>query len=90
MYVKEKENRITDALSRRLHDAYVVAVSTCRSDLKDRILEALCSDGFYHKTKEKLQQSGVQEKYKYYKLNEYGILRLKIQVYIPDLGELRK
>jgi len=42
--------------------AHVALVSTSKSDLKDIILEALSSDGFYLQTKEKLQQVDVPEK----------------------------
>ena len=55
IYVKGKENHVADALSRRVQAAHVAIVSTSNSDLKDKILEALSSDGFYLQTKEKLQ-----------------------------------
>jgi len=54
VYVKGKKNCVADAVSRRVHVVYAAAVSTCRSDLKDKILEALGFDGFYLQTKEKL------------------------------------
>ena len=77
VYVKGKENRVADVLSRRVHDVYVAAVSTGKLDLKDTILEALNSDEFYLQTKEKLQEADAHEKYKYYQLVEDGILKLK-------------
>lgn len=54
IYVKGKENSVVDALSRRVHDAYVAAVSTGQSDLKDRILKSLELDAFFLQTKENL------------------------------------
>lgn len=54
IYVKGKENHIVDALSRRVQAAHVAIVNTSKSDLKDKILEALSSDEFYLQTKEKL------------------------------------
>jgi len=90
VYVKGKKNCVADALSTRVHAIYASIVSTCRLDLKDKIVEAQGSDGYYLQTKEKLQQDGVQERYKDYKLDEDGILKHKSRVYIPYLGELRK
>lgn len=90
IYVKGKENRVIDALIRRVHVALATGVSTCKSGLRDKMLRALGSDELYLQTKERLQQANVPEKYKDYQLDEDGILRLKGRVYIPDLGELRK
>ena len=47
IYIKGKENRVADALSRKLHVAHMAAVSTFKSDLRDKILEALSPYGFY-------------------------------------------
>ena len=47
---------MVDALSRRMHGMHVAAISTCKSDLKSIILEALISDGYYLQVREKLQQ----------------------------------
>lgn len=54
MYVKGKENRVAYALSRRIHATYVAIVSTYKSDLKGKFLEASSSDGYYLQTKGKL------------------------------------
>ena len=64
VYVKGKKNRVANALSRRLHAINVAAICTCKSDLKEKNLEALGSDGFYLQTKEKLLQVDIQENYK--------------------------
>ena len=90
VYVKGKENNVVDALSIRVHAAYVVAVSIGQSDLKDKILKALDSDAFFLQTKENLQQADVPKKYKDYQLEEDRLLRFKNRVYIPDSSELRK
>ena len=49
-----KENRVADALSRRVHVVYAVAISSGRSDLKDKFIEALNSNKFYLQTKERM------------------------------------
>ena len=47
IYGKGKENSVVDALSRRVHAAYVAALSTSQSDPKDKILKALDFDAFF-------------------------------------------
>ena len=69
---------------------YVAAVSSGRSDLKDKVLEALNSDEFYLQTKERMQQADVQGRYKDYALQDSGILKMRGRVYIVNSGELRK
>lgn len=44
LYVKGKENRVIDALIRRMHAVFAAAVSSGKSNLKDIILEALDAD----------------------------------------------
>lgn len=46
-HVKGKENKVANALSRRMHVLHAAAVSTCKSDLKSRIIEALILDDYY-------------------------------------------
>jgi hypothetical protein len=38
-HIKGKENKIIDALSRRVHDMHATTISMYRYDLKDMILE---------------------------------------------------
>ena len=59
-HVKGKENWVADELSRRIHAAHMEIISTYKSELGDRILEALESNEYYLQIKEKLQQAGAQ------------------------------
>ena len=90
VYVKGKENRVADVLSRRVHAVFATIVSTGRSVLKDKILGALDSDEFYLQTKENLQRVDVKEKYKDYALQDGSILKMRGRVYIPNSDELMK
>jgi hypothetical protein len=89
-HIKGKENKVVDALNRRIHAMHATTISMCKSDLKNRILEALISDEHYLQVKEGLQQENVQHKYEEYKLEEDGILMHKNRVYVPNSYELRK
>jgi hypothetical protein len=46
-HIKGKENKVSYALSRRVHLMHVTAVSMHQSDLKSRILDGLSTDQHY-------------------------------------------
>ena len=58
-HIKGKENKVVDALSRRVHIMHATAVSMHQSDLKRRILDGLVTDQHYLQVKENLQQGDV-------------------------------
>lgn len=66
------------------HAMHAIVVSTCKSDMKRRILEALVSYGYYLQVKEILQQGGAQQRYKDFKLEYDGILMNKNRVNVPN------
>jgi hypothetical protein len=55
-HIKGKENKVVDALSRRLCELHATSISMYQSDLKDRILEVAKSYLQYKELVEKLQQ----------------------------------
>lgn len=71
-HIKEKENKIVDALSRRVHLMDATVVSIHQSKLKRIILDGLVTDRHYLQVKESLQQGYVQQKIKEYEIKEYG------------------
>jgi hypothetical protein len=44
MYIKGKDNKVADALSRKVHELHATTISMYRTELKDRILEAASVD----------------------------------------------
>ena len=58
-HIKGKENKVVDALSRRVHELHVIAISMYQSDLKDKILEAAKSYLQYMEIITKLQQVSI-------------------------------
>jgi hypothetical protein len=60
-HIKGKENKVVDALSRRVHELHATTISMYQSDLKDRILEAANLDLHYKELVEKLQQGNLQQ-----------------------------
>jgi hypothetical protein len=55
-HIKGKENKVADALSRRVHEFHAAEISMYQSDLKDKIIEASKSDFQYKELVAKLQQ----------------------------------
>jgi hypothetical protein len=50
-HVKGKDNKVVDAVNKRVHEMHVISISMYENDLKGRILEATKSDQHYVKTK---------------------------------------
>jgi hypothetical protein len=58
-HIKGKENKVVDALSRRVHLMHATAVSIHQSNLKSKILDGLAIDQHYLQVKKSLQQGDV-------------------------------
>ena len=86
-HIKGKENKVADALSRKMH---VATISTSTSCLKDNIIEAIAIDEIYQQVKEGLKQQKIPQKFDKYKFKENGILMHRDRVYVPDVGDIRK
>ena len=54
-HIKGKENKVTDALSRKMHELHATTISMYRTEIKDRILEATNADLQYKRLVAKLQ-----------------------------------
>jgi hypothetical protein len=88
-HIKGKENKVVDALSRRVHELHATTINMCQSDLKGRISEAAKSDLHYMELVEKLQQGNLQQKIEDYKLGIDEILMYRNMIYVPNSQELK-
>ena len=88
-HIKGKENKVADALSRRVHELHATTISMYQSDVKDRILEAARLDLHYKELVAKLQQGNLQQKIIEYKLDNDEILMYKGRIYVPNSQELK-
>ena len=68
-HIKGKENKVVDALSRRVYEIHAIAISMYQSYLKPRIIEVAKSDLKYKELVAKLQQGNLQQKIEEYKLD---------------------
>jgi hypothetical protein len=80
---------VVDALNRRVHKMHATTISVYKTNLKDRIIEAVTMDQHYVQVKEISQQNDIQRKYTDYKLEEDGILLFRNKFYVPNSRELR-
>ena len=62
-HIKGKENKVADALSRKMHVMHVAAINTNTSHLKDMIIEANVTNELYQQVKEGLKQQKIPYKF---------------------------
>jgi hypothetical protein len=89
-HIKGKENKVVDALSRRVHELHVTSISMYRTNIKIRILEAANVDLQYRELVAKLQQGKMPQKMEIYKLETDGILLYKNKIFVPNVQFLKQ
>ena len=75
--IKRKENKVADALSRKVQEMHVASLSIFQSDLRQQIVNHVARDELYEQVKDKLQQQSIEKRYEGYKLKEDGLLTYK-------------
>jgi hypothetical protein len=88
-HIKGKDNKVANALSRKVHELNATAISMYRTELKDIILEAANVDLQYKRLVAKLQQNEEPQTKEGYALEIDGLLLYKNRVYIPNDQELK-
>jgi hypothetical protein len=88
-HIKEKENKVANALNRKLHELHATTISIYRIEMKDRILEATNTDLQYRILVAKLQQHQRPQTKESYTLGTNGLLMYKNRVYVPNVQELK-
>jgi hypothetical protein len=81
-HIKVKDNKVVDALSKRVHEMHVTTISIYESYLKDRILEATKSNDIYMEVSKNLQQGNLQHKIEDYKPENDEILIYRSIIYL--------
>jgi hypothetical protein len=86
-HIRGKENKVVDALSRRVHKFHATPITMYQNDIKSIILEAANADLQYRDLVAKLQQIRMPQKVENYKLEIDGTLMYKIIIYVPNIQE---
>jgi hypothetical protein len=89
-HIKGKENRVADALSRSMKTIHLVAVSTCETDVKNRVRNEQETDSFVQNVTLCLQQEPAGVKYEGYQITEGGLLTYRDRLYIPNCDDLKR
>ena len=64
--IKGKENKVVDALSRKVQEIHMASLSICKSDLRQQIVNHTAGEEIYVQVKDKLQQQNLEKKYEGY------------------------
>jgi hypothetical protein len=88
-HIKGKENKVADALRRRVHALFKINISREESDLEQTIRMTSINDENYTKIMEELQNSTANSNKPDLSINKKGLLRFKNRIYIPDSTELK-
>jgi hypothetical protein len=89
-HVKRKENRMVNSLSRSMKIIHLAAVSTCETNVKERIGNAQEIDPFIRTVSMYLQQEPVGVKYEGYHKTKGGLLTYRRIFYIPGCDDLKR
>jgi hypothetical protein len=89
-HIKGKENRVADALSRSMKTIHLEAVSTCETDVKNRVRNAQEIDPFVQTVTLYLQQEPSEVKCEGYQMTEGGLLTYRDRLYIPKDDDLKR
>ena len=89
-HIKGKENRVADALSRSMKTIHLVVVSTCETDVKNRVRNSQDIDPFVQTVTLYLQQEPAGVKYEGYQMIEGGLLTYRDRLYIPNGDNLKR
>jgi hypothetical protein len=88
-HIKGKDNKLDDALDKRVHKLHATTISMYQSYLKDIILEAAKLDLQYKELVAKLHQGNLQQKIEEYKIENDEILMYRGRIYVPNSHELK-
>eukprot|EP00253_Pinus_taeda_P013617 PITA_13617 len=88
-HLQGKENRVADALTRKVQQLYEVSVSEWKSPVLEMVKEASRQDVNYQQLKLQLQQSAGLTDQSDYKLNEDGMIHFKQRLYVPSQDKIK-
>ena len=81
-HIKGKENKVVDALSKRVHELHATTISMYQNDIKRKILEVANADLQYRELVAMLQQGKMLQKVDDYKLGIDGIFLRKNNIFL--------
>jgi hypothetical protein len=89
-HIKGKENKVVDALSRSMKTIHLAAVSTCETNVRERVKNAQETNTFFQTVTSYLEQEPTGIKYEGYQMIDGGLLTYRNRLYIPDCDDLKR
>jgi hypothetical protein len=89
-HIKGGENRVVDALSRRVKMIHLATLTTCEMDIKERVRNAQETDAFFNTMTSYLRKEPTRIKYEGYQMLDEGLLNYKNKLYIPNCDDLKR
>jgi hypothetical protein len=88
-HIKGKENKVVNALSRRVHELHATSITMYQTDIKRKIMEAANADLQYRELVAMLQQVKMPQKVDNYNMEIDGILLYKNRIFVPNVQDLK-
>jgi hypothetical protein len=89
-HTKGKEKRVANALSRSVKMIHLEAVSTCETNVKDRVRNTQETYAFFKIMTSYLKKEPTGIKYEGYKMLDEGLLTYRNTLYIPSCDDLKR
>ena len=89
-HIKGKENRVADALSRSIKMIHLSTISTCETNVRERVRNVEEIDVFFKTVTSYLRQEPTGIKYEGYQMLEEGLLTYKNRLYIQNCDDLKR
>eukprot|EP00253_Pinus_taeda_P009116 PITA_09116 len=84
-----KENRVEDALSRKVQNLYEISISEWKSPFGEMIKETAKQDAEYQQIKHQLQQPSNEKNQQGYELDDRGMLYYQKILYVPNQNSIK-
>eukprot|EP00253_Pinus_taeda_P012142 PITA_12142 len=88
-HLQGKENKVADALSRKIHNLYEVSFSGWESPIMEMIKEIADQDTEYQQLKSQIQQSTEKDSQQDYEVDDAGRIYFKKRLYVPNQHRIR-
>jgi hypothetical protein len=89
-HIKGKENRVVDALRRSIKTIHLTTVSTCETNVRERVRNSQETDVFFKTMTSYLRQEPTGLKYEGYQMLEERLLTYRNRLYITKCDDLKR
>eukprot|EP00253_Pinus_taeda_P015903 PITA_15903 len=88
-HLQGKENKVADALSRKVQNLYEISISGWKSPFLEIIKEIADQDTEYQELKSQLQQSAKKDSQQEYEVDDAGRIYFKKRLYVPNQSRIK-